>query len=82
MERLGRSPVDPKERLMAKVTKKVCNFLGTDVVLVNETPNKSHAELEQELNSLCRMLQLIIMDGTDLKMYDLGGGVEEDTDLY
>ena len=67
---------------MPKVTKKVCNFLGTDVVLVNETPNKSHAELEQELNSLCRMLQLIIMDGTDLKMYDLGGGVEEDTTLY
>lgn len=67
---------------MAKVTKKVCNFLGTDVVLVNETPNKSHAELEQELNSLCRMLQLIIMDGTDLKMYDLGGGVEEDKSVY
>lgn len=58
---------------MAKVTKKVCNFFGTDVVLVNETPNKSHEELEKDLNSLCRLLQLIIMDGTDLTMYDLGG---------
>lgn len=62
---------------MTKVTKKVCNFLGTDVILVNETPNKSHAELEAELNNLCRILQLIIMDGTDLKMYDLGGEIDE-----
>lgn len=59
---------------MVKVTKKVCNFLGTDVILVNETPNKSHAELEAELNNLCRVLQLIIMDGTDL-----GGKVDECT---
>lgn len=61
---------------MAKVTKKVCTFLGTDIVLVNETPNKKQSELENELNVLARMLQLVIMDGIDSIdpiWYDLGG---------
>lgn len=66
---------------MAKVTKKVCTFLGTDIVLVNDTPNKKQSELENELNVLARMLQLVIMDGIDSIdpiWYDLGGKEIED----
>lgn len=58
---------------MAKVTKKVCHFLGADIVLTKEDNTLKHQKIEQELNVLCSLLQKIIVEGSKLTLYDLGG---------
>ena len=58
---------------MAKVTKKVCHFLGADLVLMKEDDALKHQKIEQELNMLCSLLQKVIVEGTTLTLYDLGG---------
>lgn len=64
------------ERLMTKVTKHVCRFLGADLDLVKVCDNERMQDVEYELNSLCNILQKIIINGTDLSWYDLGGSNE------
>ena len=58
---------------MPKVTKKVCRFLGADIVLTKEDNESKHQMIEQELNTLCSLLQKIIIEGSKLTLYDLGG---------
>lgn len=51
---------------MSKAIKKVCDFLGADLILVKESPDRSTIELETELLHLSSLLKMVLMDGTTL----------------
>lgn len=51
---------------MSKAIKKVCDFLGAELILAKESPDRSTIELETELLHLSNLLQLVLMDGTTL----------------
>lgn len=54
------------ERYMNKAIKKVCDFLGAELILAKESPSKSAIELEVELLHLSSLLQMVLKDGTTL----------------
>lgn len=68
---------------MTKITKRVCRFLGSDLILVKESNTERMQDIEHELNSLSNILQKIIINGTDLSWFDLGGNeiVKEDRNV-
>lgn len=54
------------ERYMSKAIKKVCDFLGAELFLAKESPDKHTIELETELLHLSNLLQMVLRDGTTL----------------
>ena len=51
---------------MSKAIKKVCDFLGAELFLAKESPDKHTIELETELLHLSNLLQMVLRDGTTL----------------
>lgn len=51
---------------MTKAIKKVCDFLGAELILAKESPDKHTIELETELLHLSNLLQMVLRDGTTL----------------